>query len=182
MLQAMTRSWSALAFRGAVAILFGIVAFVWPGPTIRVLVFLLAAFALIDGAINVIAGTRVREGWTLAEGLISVGIGIVILVVGPAWTALALLYLIAAWAILTGIARIVAAFQLRRVINNEWLLIGSGAASLIFGLVAALFPGAGILALLWFVAAWAIILGVLFVVLALQMRQLSHRLSHAGVG
>jgi len=181
MLEAMTRSWGALAFRGAVAILFGIVAFVWPGVTIGVLVLLLAAFALVEGVINVVSGLRVRQGWAIAEGVLSVLFGIVVVVVGPAWTALALLYLVAAWAILTGIARIVAAIQLRRMLNNEWLLIASGAASLIFGLIAAVFPGAGILALLWFVAAWSIILGVFLVVLALQLRQLSHGLSHAGV-
>jgi len=106
----------------------------------------------------------------------------VILVAGPGLTAIALLYLVAAWAILTGIARIVAAIQLRRVLSNEWLLIASGAASLIFGVIAAIFPGAGILALLWFVAAWSIVLGVLLIVLALQLRQMAHGLSHAGVG
>ena len=108
-------------------------------------------------------------------------IGIVILIAGPGLTAVALLYLVAAWAIITGIARIVAAIQLRRVLSNEWLLLGSGAASVIFGLIAAIFPGAGILALLWFVAAWSLVLGVLLVVLALQMRQLGHGLSQAGV-
>ena len=106
--------------------------------------------------------------------------GAVVLVVGPGWTALALLYLVAAWAIITGIARIVAAIQLRRVLNNEWLLIASGAASVIFGLIAAVFPGAGILALVWFVAAWSIILGAFLIVLALQLRQMAHRLTHAG--
>jgi uncharacterized membrane protein HdeD (DUF308 family) len=181
MLEAMTRTWGALAFRGTVAILFGIIAFVWPGPTIQVLVFLLAAFALVEGAINLLGGLRAREGWALAEGIVSVIVGIVILSVGPTITAIALLYLVAAWAILTGIARIVAAIQLRRVLRNEWLLVGSGAASLLFGIIAAVFPGAGILALLWFVAAWSIILGVFLVVLALQMRQLAHHLSAAGV-
>jgi uncharacterized membrane protein HdeD (DUF308 family) len=177
----MTRNRSALAFRGVVAILFGIVAFVWPGVTIGVLVLLLAAFALVEGVINVAGGLRVREGWSIAEGALSVLFGIVVLVVGPAWTALALLYLVAAWAILTGIARIVAAVQLRRTLNNEWLLIASGAASVIFGLIAAIFPGAGILALLWFVAAWSVILGVFLIALAVQLRQLAHRPSHAGV-
>jgi uncharacterized membrane protein HdeD (DUF308 family) len=180
MLDAMTRSWGALAVRGVAAILFGIVAFVWPRATIGVLVVLLAAFALVDGVSNIVGGLRVREGWAIAEGAVSVLFGIVVLIVGPAWTALALLYLVAAWAIITGIARIVAAIQLRRVLDNEWLLIASGAASVIFGLVAALFPGAGILALLWFVAAWAIVLGVFQIVLALQLRQLSHRLTGAG--
>ena len=92
MLEAMTRNWGALAFRGLVAILFGIVAFAWPGLTIGVIVLLVAAFALVEGVINVVAGVRVREGWSIAEGVISVLFGAVVLVVGPAWTALALLY------------------------------------------------------------------------------------------
>jgi uncharacterized membrane protein HdeD (DUF308 family) len=182
MLEAMTRNWGALAFRGVVAILFGVVAFVWPGRTVAVLVILLAAFALVEGLINVIAGVRAREGWAIAEGALSILVGLVIVVVGPQWTALALLYLVAAWAILTGIARIVAAIQLRRLVENEWLLILSGVASVVFGVIAAIFPGAGILALIWFVAAWAIVLGLLQLALALSLRQLAHGLSTAGVG
>jgi uncharacterized membrane protein HdeD (DUF308 family) len=176
----MSRNWGALAFRGLAAILFGIVAFVWPGLTIGVVVLLLGAFALVEGVINIVGGLRGREGWAIAEGFISVLFGAVVLVVGPAWTALALLYLVAAWAIITGIARIVAAIQLRRMLNNEWLLIASGAASVIFGLIAAVFPGAGILALVWFVAAWSIVLGIFLIVLALQLRQLTHQLTRAG--
>jgi uncharacterized membrane protein HdeD (DUF308 family) len=129
---------------------------------------------------NLAAGIRGRQGWAIAEGAISVIVGIVI-VVWPAITALALLYLVAAWAIITGIVRIVAAIQLRRVIQNEWLLVGSGLASVIFGAIAAVFPGAGILALIWLLGAWLIVLGVLLLALALQLRQLAHRLSQAGV-
>jgi uncharacterized membrane protein HdeD (DUF308 family) len=145
-----------------------------------VLVILLGAFALVEGVANLVAGIRGRQGWAIAEGVISVAVGIVI-VVWPAITALALLYVVAAWAIITGIVRIVAAIQLRRVIQNEWLLVGSGLASVIFGAIAAVFPGAGILALIWLLGAWLIVLGVLLLALALQLRQLAHRLSQAGV-
>ncbi|HYM50875.1 MAG TPA: DUF308 domain-containing protein [Candidatus Limnocylindrales bacterium] len=179
MLEAMARSWVALALRGTVAILFGIVAFLRPGLTLQALMILLAAFALVEGAINLIAGIRQREGWALAEGALSILAGIVMLIVGPIWTAVALLYVVAAWAIITGIFRIVAAIQLRRVLRHEWLLIASGVASLIFGVIAAAFPGAGILALLWWVAAWSIVLGILLIALAFSMRQLAQRLSSA---
>jgi uncharacterized membrane protein HdeD (DUF308 family) len=182
MLETMTRNWGALAFRGVVAILFGVVAFLWPGRTVAVLVILLAAFALVEGAINLIAGLRGREGWAIAEGALSIVAGLVIVVVGPQWTALALLYLVAAWAILTGVARIIAALRLRQFIEHEWLLIMSGLASLVFGVIAAIFPGAGILALIWFVAAWAIVLGLLQIALALSLHQLANGLSTAGVG
>jgi len=180
MREAMTRNWGAIALRGVIAVLLGVIAIVWPGPTVAVLVILLGAFALVEGVTNIVAGVRGRQGWALAEGIISVVVGIVI-VVWPGITALALLYLVAAWAILTGILRIVAAIQLRRVIRNEWLLIGSGLASIIFGVIAAVFPGAGILALIWLLGAWLIVLGVILIAFALSMRQLAHGLPSAGV-
>jgi uncharacterized membrane protein HdeD (DUF308 family) len=182
MLDAMTRNWGALAFRGVVAILFGIAAFIWPGLTVRVLVVLLAAFALVEGIANIAGGIRVREGWAIAEGAISAIAGVVMLVVGPVITAIALLYVVAAWAILTGIIRIIAAIQLRRVLQNEWVLVASGVASLVFGVIAAISPGAGILAIIWFVAAWSIVLGILLVVLAINLRQLAHGRSGATFG
>jgi uncharacterized membrane protein HdeD (DUF308 family) len=179
MLEAMSRNWGAIALRGVIAVVLGVIAIVWPGPTVGVLVILLGAFALVEGVANIVAGVRGREGWAMAEGVISVVVGIVI-VVWPAITALALLYVVAAWAIITGIVRIVAAIQLRRVIRNEWLLVGSGLASVIFGVIAAVFPGAGILALIWLLGAWLIVLGVLLITLALSLRQLAHGLSPAG--
>lgn len=180
MLESMSRNWGAIALRGFVAVLLGMIAIVWPGPTVAVLVIFLGAFALVEGVINIMAGVRGREGWAIAEGVISVVVGIVI-VVWPTITALALLYVVAAWAIITGIVRIVAAIQLRRVIRNEWLLAGSGLASVIFGVIAAVFPGAGILALIWLLGAWLIVLGVLLIAVGFSLRQFAHRLSHFGV-
>src|SRR5260370_161252 len=180
MVEAMTRNWGAIALRGVIAVLFGVIAIVWPGPTVGVLVILLAAFALVEGVANIAAGVRGREGWAIAEGVISVVVGIVI-VIWPAITALVLLYIVATWAIITGIVRIVAAIQLRRVVRNEWLLLGSGLASVIFGVIAAVFPGAGILALIWLLGAWLIVFGVFLIALAVQLRQLAHGLSTAGV-
>ena len=180
MLEAMTRNWGAIAFRGVLALLLGIVAIVWPGPTVGVLVILLGVFALVEGVANIVAGLRGREGWAIFEGVISVIAGIVF-IVWPGITALVLLYLVAAWAIITGITRIVAAIRLRRVLQNEWLLVGSGVASVIFGVIAAVFPGAGITAIIWLLGAWLIVLGVLLVALAVQLRKLAHGLSSAGI-
>jgi uncharacterized membrane protein HdeD (DUF308 family) len=179
MVEAMSRNWGAIALRGFIAVLLGVIAIAWPGPTVAVLVILLGAFALVEGVTNVVAGVRGREGWAIAEGVISVLAGIAI-VVWPAITALVLLYIVAAWAIITGVIRIVAAVQLRRVVRNEWLLVGSGVASIIFGAIAALFPGAGILALIWLLGAWLIVLGVILIALGLSLRQLAHGLSPAG--
>src|SRR5213082_937664 len=89
MLEAMTRNWGAIALRGFIAVLFGVIAIVWPGPTVAVLVILLGAFALVEGVTNIVAGVRGRQAWALAEGIISVVVGIVI-VVWPAITALAI--------------------------------------------------------------------------------------------
>jgi uncharacterized membrane protein HdeD (DUF308 family) len=180
MVEAMTRNWGAIALRGFLAVLFGVIAIVWPGPTVAVLVILLGAFALFEGLTNIVAGARGREGWAIAEGVVSVVAGIVMVIL-PGITALALLYIVAAWAILTGILRIVAAVQLRRVIRNEWLLVGSGVASIIFGLIAAIFPGAGILAIIWLLGGWMIVVGVLLIALAFSLRQLAHGTSSAGV-
>jgi uncharacterized membrane protein HdeD (DUF308 family) len=173
MLEAMTRNWGAIAFRGFLAVLLGVIAIVWPGPTVGVLVIFLGAFALVEGVANIVAGVRTRERWALFEGVVSVIAGTAI-VVWPGITALVLLYLVAAWAIITGITRIIAAIQLRRVLTNEWLLVGSGVASVIFGLIAAIFPGAGILAIIWLLGAWLIVFGVFLIALALQLRQLAH--------
>src|ERR1700681_4997694 len=93
MVEAMTRNWGAIALRGFIATVFGVIAIVWPGPTVAVLVILLGAFALVEGVTNIVAGVRSREGWAIAEGIISLVVGIVI-VVWPAITALALLYLL----------------------------------------------------------------------------------------
>src|ERR1700736_1399857 len=180
MLEAMTRNWGAIALRGFIAVLLGAVAIVWPGPTVGVLVILLGAFALVEGVANIVAGVRGREGWAIGEGVISVAVGLVI-VVWPAITALALLYVIAAGAIITGIVRIVAAIQLRRVLRNEWLLAGSGLASVIFGVIAAVFPGAGILALIWLLGAWLVVLGIILIAFAVSLRQLAHSPNRARV-
>src|SRR5260370_37640041 len=91
MLEAMTRNWGAIALRGVIAVLLGVIAIVWPGPTVAVLVILLGAFAFVEGAANIVAGVRRREGWSIAEGLLSV-VGGIVSVVCPAFTALALLY------------------------------------------------------------------------------------------
>jgi uncharacterized membrane protein HdeD (DUF308 family) len=180
MVEVMSRNWGGIALRGVLAILFGIVAFVWPGPTVAVLVIFLGAFALLEGITNVVIGVRGRQGLYILEGVISVIAGVLFLV-WPGLGALTLLYLVAFWAILTGIVRIVAAVQMRRVVHNEWFLILSGVASVLFGAIAAVFPGAGILALLWFVAAWAIVIGVLLIALAISVRQMGHRTTSASM-
>lgn len=175
----LARNWGTVALRGVVAILFGIAVFIWPGITLTSLVTLFGFLALIGGFLFLIAAIRHRrmsEPWwlLLLEGIVGIVIGIVVFS-SPEITGLFLVYLIAAWAIISGILQIVAAIQLRRQIVGEWLLITSGIASLLFGLLLAIWPVAGALAVLWVIAAYAIVFGVLQLILAFRLRNWQRR-------
>jgi uncharacterized membrane protein HdeD (DUF308 family) len=177
----LSRSWWAVGLRGLAAVIFGILALLWPSLTFFVLVILFGAYALVDGIFAAVAAIRGREslldwGWLLAEGIIGILIGIVAFV-WPNETALVLLYLIAVWAILTGIVEIVQAIRLRRVISNEWLLILGGAASVVFGILLILFPSSGAVAVVWLIGIYAIIFGLLLLGLAWRLRGLQQQLS-----
>jgi uncharacterized membrane protein HdeD (DUF308 family) len=170
----LARNWWALALRGVLAILFGIVAFIWPGLTLISLVLLFGAYAFVDGIFSIIAAWRGRETnerwWVLLlEGVLGIAAG-VIAFVWPDAAAVGLLYVIAAWAILTGILEIVAAIRLRQEIDNEWLLGLTGVASIIFGLLLAIWPGVGLLTLTWIIGGYAIAFGVLMLLLAFRLR------------
>lgn len=170
----LARNWWTVALRGMVAILFGLMALFWPGITLTVLVAFVGAFILASGIFAVIAASRDWradvQGWLLLlEGLIGIAAGILAFF-WPGITALILLYLIAAWAIMTGIFEIIAAIQLRKEIENEWLLAVAGVASVLFGVLLAIWPGAGALALLWVIAAYTIFSGVLLLILAFRLR------------
>lgn len=170
----LAHNWWALAVRGAIAILFGIFVFLWPGISLTALVLVFAAFAFADGVLAIVAGMRSlgrhgRWGTLLLEGLLGIAIAVVT-VLWPAVTALALLLLIAAWAVVTGILEVAAAIRLRREIRGEWLLALAGVASIAFGVLLALNPGAGALAVLWLIAAYAVVFGVLLLALGLRLR------------
>ena len=145
--------WWMLVLRGAVAILFGILAFMWPGVTLSVLILLFGAYALVDGIAAIIVGIKEygdRERWwaTLLSGLVSAAAGLVTFLM-PGLTAIALLSLIAFWAIVRGVFEIMAAIRLRHEIEGELLLGIGGALSIAFGLLMLFFPGAGALAVVW---------------------------------
>jgi uncharacterized membrane protein HdeD (DUF308 family) len=170
-------NWPALALRGVVAIVFGILAFLLPGATIGALILLFAAYAIVDGASHVVTGIRGRSGdgpdlLMILGGVVGIVAG-VIAVALPGLTALALLALIGAWAIVTGAAEILMAYRLRKEIQGEWLLALDGGISVLFGIYVWLFPGAGALALVWLIAAFAIISGITLLALAFRMRSLA---------
>jgi uncharacterized membrane protein HdeD (DUF308 family) len=170
----LARNWWALVLRGLFAVLFGIMAFAWPRLTLEVLVLLFGAYALVDGVFAIAAALvgrpRGMPWWALlVEGLIGVAVGIVTFV-WPGITALVLLYLIAAWAVLTGVFEIVAALRLRKEIRGEWLLALSGILSVLLGVALVIRPGAGALALVWLIGAYAIASGVLLIALGIWLR------------
>jgi uncharacterized membrane protein HdeD (DUF308 family) len=171
----LSRNWWALALRGLAAILFGILAFAWPGITLFVLILFFGAYMLVDGIFAIVAAVRAagdeaRWWLMLLEGILGVAVGLVAFF-WPGLTALALLYLIAAWAIVTGIMEIAAAIRLRREVVGEWALILGGALSVLFGVLLVVIPArAGLLSLTWLIGAYAVVFGVLLVVLAFRVR------------
>ena len=171
----LARHWWAIALRGLAAIIFGILAFAMPGVTLTVLVLLFGAYALVDGIFNLIAAVSGRSGqqswWMLLlEGLVSVAAGLVTFFM-PGLTALTLVYVISAWAIITGVLEVVAAIRLRKEITNEWWLVLSGVLSIVFGGLVAAFPGAGALALVFWIGAYAVVFGAMLVALGFRLRR-----------
>jgi uncharacterized membrane protein HdeD (DUF308 family) len=172
MLPTLAVNWWALLLRGIAAVLFGLAALFWPGLTLFVLIVFFGAYALVDGIFAIVAGIRGTGGrrWLLlAEGVLGVLAGLVAFF-WPGMTALVLLYVIAAWAIFTGILKIVMAISLRREIENEWLMVLSGVVSVLFGVILAALPGVGLLSLVWLVGVYALIFGVALMVLGFRVR------------
>ncbi|MDB9303333.1 HdeD family acid-resistance protein [Nodularia spumigena CS-591/12] len=170
----LARNWWTVALRGAIAIVFGLAALFWPDITLTALIFIFAAFVLVSGVLLAIAafrdGLTHTHGWLmLLEGAIGIAVGIMAFI-WPGITALVLLYLIAAWAIVTGVLEIIAAIQIRKEIQNEWLLAIAGIASVLFGVLLLVWPLAGALAILWIIGAYAIIFGILLLILAFRLR------------
>jgi uncharacterized membrane protein HdeD (DUF308 family) len=150
------RDWWLIAIRGIAAILFGLAAFIWPGLTLELLVLLFAIYVLIDGVLSIVAALP-RPGQSpsmLVGGIVSVVAGVVALIF-PGLAALSVVILIAAWAILTGIAEIALTFRLHERLTVELLWVIAGIASIVFGIVLIVFPVAGALALIWFIGAYA---------------------------
>ena len=175
------RTWWVLLLRGLAAIAFGILTWVLPGISLGALVLLFGAYSMADGVLGVwtaIAGRKEHESWwvLLLGGLLGIGVG-VLTFFAPGITALVLLFYIAIWAIATGALGIVAAIRLRTEIKGEWWLILSGLASVVFGVLLMARPGVGALTVLWLIAGYAIVFGVLLVMLAFKARKFGSKVT-----
>jgi uncharacterized membrane protein HdeD (DUF308 family) len=178
------KSWWILLVRGLAALLFGVIALVWPRLTVGTLILYFGAFALVGGISDVIGSIVNRkedEYWwlVLLGGLASLVAGVLVFV-WPQLTALFLLYIIAARALVTGILDIIAAIRLRKEIEGELLLILGGLASVLFGLIAFIRPGAGALAVISLIAIYAIFVGGILIFLAFRMRRWGKKLEKLG--
>ncbi|HET7010047.1 MAG TPA: HdeD family acid-resistance protein [Anaerolineales bacterium] len=171
----LARNWWLFAIRGVLAILFGVLALLWPAITLVVLVLMFGAYVIADGVLAIASGLRNRKSeprwWTLVlEGLAGIALGVVTFL-WPETTAVVLVYLIAAWAVVTGVLETVEAIRLRKEIRGEgWLALG-GILSVVFGLLLVLFPGAGAISVVWLIGAYAIVFGIVVIVLAFRLRR-----------
>ena len=187
MLEMLARYWWTLALRGVAAVLFGLLAIIWPDITVVVLVALFGAYALVDGVIalgTAFFGDRsqiVSRGWVIAEGLAGIAIGIITFV-WPGATTLVLLWLIASWALVTGVFEVIAAIRLRREIEGEWLLGLSGVLSVVFGILLAVWPTAGALTVVFLIGVYSIVFGGVLIGLGLHLRRLHDEGAAGGVG
>jgi len=177
MVHALAKNWWLLLLRGIAAIIFGLLAFAWPGLTLVTLILFYCAFVLVDGVLAVIAaitgGVPGSRWWLAIIGLLGIAAGLVTFMM-PGLTAVLLLLFIAGWAIATGVFQIIGAIKLRKEIDNEWLLILGGIISVLFGVSMMLAPGAGALALVWVIGAYSVVIGAIFVALALRLRKHTH--------
>jgi uncharacterized membrane protein HdeD (DUF308 family) len=185
MVSNLAENWWALVLRGVAGVLFGIVALVWPPGAVTALVLLFGAYALVDGIFNLIAAFRApregkRWGWLAFSGVIGVATGLIAFFF-PSITALALVLLVAAWSLVTGIAEIVVAVRLRREMKHEWLLGLSGLLSVAFAVLLFLMPAVGAIALAIWIGAYALVFGGLLIALGIRLRSWS-RSHRAGGG
>jgi uncharacterized membrane protein HdeD (DUF308 family) len=179
------RSWWLFVLRGGCAVLFGVLAFLWPGITLASLVLLFGAYAFVNGVLALVVAIRAPKGspgrgFTAALGVLGVATGI-LTAFFPGITALSLLAMIAAWAIVTGAFEIAAGIRLRLLMRGSWMLVVTGLLSIIFGGLVLAMPGAGALSIVWLIGAYAIAFGILLFVVAAQLKS-AHSLVGASAG
>jgi uncharacterized membrane protein HdeD (DUF308 family) len=174
MLSSLSRRWGLLVLRGVLAILFGVLVAFWPGLAWIVVIASFAAYTFLDGVFAIASATvghPSRSQWwaLILEGVLGISAA-VLAIAWPGITQLALLWIIAYWAIVTGVFQIAAAIRLRKEIKGEWLLGLAGVLSVAFGISLVVMPAAGALAIALWIAAYNIVFGILLVALGLRLR------------
>jgi uncharacterized membrane protein HdeD (DUF308 family) len=175
MVQALANKWWAFLIRGLAGVIFGILALVYPGSAIIALTILFGAYAFVDGVFALTAaftGVAGSRWWALLlEGILGLVVAFIVWT-QPLYSTVVLVYAVAFWAVITGIIEIIAGFQLRDVINNEWLYILAGVVSIIFGILVFRDVDAGAVAIAWTIGIYAIIFGVMQLGLAFRLNGL----------
>lgn len=171
-----SKYWWSLALRGFFAVLFGLVALFWPGLTFAVLVFFFGVFALVDGAFAIgsaISAARVHKQWWLflLEGVVGITVGMVTFF-WPNITALMLFYLVVIWALVTGLFELIASFSVAWETADKVILGVAGVLSMVIGVLLLAYPAGGIMAVIWLIGIYALVFGVMLIVLGFKMRSL----------
>ncbi|GEL23919.1 membrane protein [Pseudonocardia sulfidoxydans NBRC 16205] len=167
--------WWLVLLRGVLAILFGLVMLFTPGTALLALVLVFGVYAVLDGVTAVVAGIRHRAddnhwGWHVVQGVISVIAGVVAFA-WPGVTVLAILFVIAFWSIVGGIAEISESMTMRRNGSSTWgWVLAAGILSVVFGILLVVQPGVGLVTLLWIAGIWALVFGVVVVIWAFRLR------------
>jgi uncharacterized membrane protein HdeD (DUF308 family) len=180
-LSLMARNWWLFAIRGVAAIIFGVLAWIWPGLALLTLVYLFGAFAIVDGVSALIALVRGephlrRHGWAVGIiGIVGIGAGIIAFIY-PGITAIALLYVVAAWAIVMGIFQVLAAIRLRREVKGELWLAIAGIFTALFGVLLVVAPGTGLVSLVWIVGIWSVVYGAMTLAFSWRLRGLNRQM------
>ncbi|WP_423736224.1 HdeD family acid-resistance protein [Chitinophaga caseinilytica] len=188
MIHELSKYWGYIVFRGVIAIIFAIFAFIWPALTLSVLVIFLGAYFLVDGIFSIVHGFQIMKKdeswWTfLLIGLMGIIAGGIMLFM-PGITAVFLVTLVAIWAIVTGILEIIVAIRLRKELTNEWMLILAGILSVAFGVLLFMQPLAGVVVLAWYIGFYALFLGFFLLSVGFRLRKVhksydSHHGKHA---
>ncbi len=174
LLQLLAKNWWMFLLKGLAGVVFGLIAFAWPGITLVMLVLLCGAYIGVVGVLELIAairgGTIAPRWWLAVAGLAAIAASAMTFLT-PGITALLLIYIVGVWALVHGIFEIIGAIQIRKLITNEWALILSGLLSALFGIAVLLRPGAGAVGLVWVIGAYALAVGLLLIGLSFRLRK-----------
>ncbi|MGD0050196.1 MAG: HdeD family acid-resistance protein [Vulcanimicrobiaceae bacterium] len=175
MIEALTRRWWLFLIRGLAAVVFGILALIWPGIALGALTIVFGAYAFVDGVFAfaaAVSGTAGSRWWVfMIEGIVGLIVAFFVLT-EPVLSAISLVYVVAIWAIVTGAVEIVAGVQLRDMISNEWLYVLAGIVSIAFGILVLRDPSSGALAVVWLIAYYAILFGILQLAFSYRLNRL----------